>query len=236
MSQLLNLLERIELGAGPTLGFGVAQSSRLPGMALIGRCSGDLAEALAAARGSADAVVVASPAPSAEGLPDFDGFIWGGGGVPLVPDLIQTWRHAGADFVVSPLAGAQVDAIEIGNSDLMHGIRIPDDADDGVWRILAGIPVHVLVSDNSALKAPWELARLGRVADCARRTDKRLFVRVGQRPSANELLALRQAGAVGIVAEAGELGPRGMADLKADLLAMPRLQTAVRRLSAAEPE
>ncbi len=235
MSQLLNLLERIQQGAGPALGFGSSQASRLPGMALVGRCSGDLDAALAAARGSVDAVVIASPGLTPETLPNLEGLIWGAGGVPLEPVRMAAWRAAGADFAISPLGGAQVDAIEVAQPDMMHGMRIPDDVDDDTWRILAGIPIQALVSDNSAMTGPWELTRLGKVADSARRTDKHLFVRVGPRPSANELLALRQAGAVVIVAEAGALGAEGMAALRADLMALPRPQPSVRRRGASLP-
>lgn len=235
MSQLLNLIERIEQGTGPSLGFGSGQAARLPGMALIGRCSGDLVAALEAARGSADAVVIAAPGVVPDALPNLDGFIWGGGGIPLDPAVMGTWRDAGADFAVSPLVGAQVDAINIGDAAMMHGMRIPDGVDDETWRILAGIPIHALVSDNSDLTGPWDLLRLGRVADCARRTDKHLFVRIGSAPSANELLALRQLGAVAIVAESGDLGAEGMAALKADLMALPRPQGSTRRRSPQLP-
>ena len=61
MTQLRNLLERIDQGGAPSLGFGAAQSSRLPAMALIARCSGDLDAALLAAGDAADAVVIAAP-------------------------------------------------------------------------------------------------------------------------------------------------------------------------------
>ena len=235
MSQLLNLLERIEQGAGPSLGFGSGQAARLPGMALIGRCSGDLTAALTAARGSADAIVIASPGIAPDDLPDLDGLVWGAGGVALRPDVMAGWREAGADFAVSPLAGALVDGIDVGTPGLMHAIRIPDDVDDDMWRILSAVPVQALVSDNSDLAGAWELARLGKVADCARRTDKHLIVRVGRAPSANELLALRQAGAVAIVAEASALGAAGMASLKHDLMALPRPQPATRRRGAPLP-
>ena len=235
MSQLLNLLERIEQGTGPSLGFGSSQASRLPGLALIGRCSGDLDAALAAARDSADAVVIVASGLTPDALPNRDGLIWGVGGVPLEPGAIAMWRDAGADFAVSPLAGAQVDAISIGQNDMLHGVRIPDDADDDTWRILAGIPIQALISDNSDLTGPWELTRLGRVAGCARRTDKHLIVRVGVAPTANELLALKQAGAVALVVEANTLGSDGMAALKADLLALQRPQPATRRRGSPLP-
>ena len=61
MTQLRSLLERIEAGSGPSLGFGSTQSGRLPGMALIARCSGDIEAALAAAAEAADAVVIFAP-------------------------------------------------------------------------------------------------------------------------------------------------------------------------------
>ena len=240
MSQLLNLLERIEQGTGPSLGFGSSQASRLPGLALIGRCSGDLDAALAAARDSADAVVIVVSGLTPDALPNRDGLIWGVGGVPLEPGAIAMWRDAGADFAVSPLAGAQVDAINIGQNAIgqnamLHGVRIPDDVDDDTWRILAGIPIQALISDNSDLTGPWELTRLGRVADCARRTDKHLIVRVGVAPTANELLALKQAGAVALVVEANTLGGDGMAALKADLVALQRPQPATRRRGSSLP-
>ena len=229
MTQLRSLLERIEAGSGPSLGFGSTQSGRLPGMALIARCSGDIEAALAASAEVADAVVIASPRITPEMLPEVGHSVWGLGGVPLDPEGIRAWQAAGADFTVSPFATALVDGIDIANPGMTHGARIPDDVDDHTWRILAGTPLDFLVLDRSAMTGPWTLADLGQAADAARRTDKYLIVRVGPRPSANELLALRQAGAVAIVAEANDHGAAGLAAIKADLMAMPRAQPVSRR-------
>ena len=229
MTQLRNLFEHIEAGSGPSLGFGSSQSARWPGMALIGRCSGDIASALAASANAADAVVIFAPGAAPEDLPDLSNLIWGAGGAPLQPEIVAMWSSAGADFTVSPFASAVVDAINIAQPQLTHGARIPDDVDEEAWRLLAGVPLDFLVLDKSALTGPWTLADLGQAADAARRTDKYLVVRVGVRPTANELLALRQAGAVAIVAEANDLGAAGMAALKADLMALPRAQPASRR-------
>ena len=229
MTQLRNLFERIEAGSGPSLGFGSAPPARLPGMALIARCSGDLDAALAAAGDSADAVVIASPGLTPDALPDVGTRIWGVGGMPLDPEIIGKWIAAGADFAVSPFAGALVDGIDIAQPKMTHGARIPDDIDDNAWRILAGVPLDFLVLDKHDMAGRWTLADLGQAADAARRTDKHLVVRVGPQPTANELLALRQAGAVAIVAEANDLGAESMAALKADLMALPRAQPSSRR-------
>ncbi len=229
MTQLRSLFERIEAGSGPSLGFGSTQSSRLPGMALIGRCSGDIGAALAAAAEAADAVVIASPNITPDTLPEVKHGIWGLGGVPLEPEGIRAWREAGADFTVSPFPSALVDAIDLSDRQMTHGARIPDDVDDRMWRILAGIPLDFLVLDKSAMTGPWTLLDLGGVADAARRAEKYLVVRIGPRPSANELLGLRQAGAVAIVAEANDHGADGLAAIKADLMALPRAQPVARR-------
>ena len=216
MTQLRSLLERIEAGSGPSLGFGSTQSGRLPGMALIARCSGDIEAALAAAGEAADALVIAAPGLSPDGIPEVGDRIWGAGGAPLTPESAAQWQEAGADFMVSPPPGA-------------HGMRIPDETNDTIWRMLAAAPVDFLVLDKSAMTAPWTFADLGQVAEAVSRTDKFQFVRIGPRPSANELLALRQAGAVAIVAEANDHGAAGLAAIKADLMAMPRAQPASRR-------
>jgi hypothetical protein len=229
MTQLRSLLERIGAGSGPSLGFGSAQSARQPGMALIARCSGDIDSALAAAAEAADAVVIASPGLTPDALPELGQRIWGVGGIPLEPESVRAWQSAGADFMVSPIASALVDAIDIANPGMTHGARIPDNVDDNMWRMLAGIPLDFLVLDRSAMIERWTLADLGQAADAARRTDKYLVVRVGARPSANELLALRQAGAVAIVAEANDHGAEGLAAIKADLMALPRAQPVSRR-------
>ena len=229
MTQLRSLLERIEAGSGPSLGFGSTQSSRLPGMALIARCSGDIAAALAASEEAADACVIFAPGLSPDEAPEMGDRIWGAGGAPLQPEVVRAWRDAGADFTVSPFANAMVDAIDLAEPGMGHGARIPDDVDEHMWRILAGVPLDFLVLDKSAMTGRWTLADLGQAADAAHRTDKYLFVRVGPRPSANELLGLRQAGAVAIVAEANDHGAEGLAAIKADLMAMPRAQPAARR-------
>lgn len=232
MTQLRNLLQRIAAGSGPALGFGVgASSGRLPGLALVARCSGDIDAAVAAAGDVADACVIFGPGLTPDALPDLGGRIWGIGGVPLQPSVMRDWQAAGADFAVAPLFGSYVDAIDIAQPTLTAGVRIPDDADDGVWRILAGIPVDLLVLDKSALAGRWTLTDIGQVAAAARRTDKLLLVRVGERPTANELLAIKQAGAVAIVAEANHLRAAGMAGLKADLMGLPRLQPPAHRAS-----
>ena len=228
MTQLRNLLERVDQGGAPSLGFGAAQSSRMPAMALIARCSGDLDAALAAA-GSADAVVIASPGLTPDMLPEPGGRLWGAGGVPLTRENVALWQDAGTDFMVSPLAGAVVDAVNVAQPGMTHGVRIPDDADDATWRVLAAAPLDFLVLDKSAMTGPWTFAELGQAADAAGRTDKYLVVRVGLRPTVNELVALYQAGAVAIVAEANQLGADGLAGLKADLMALPRVVPAGRR-------
>lgn len=229
MTQLRNLLERIEQGSGPSLGFGTAQSARLPAMALIARCSGDLDAALAAASGSADAVVIAAPGGSSDAIPEIGDRIWGAGGVPLNPESVALWQAAGADFMVSPPSGAVVDAIDVAQPGMTHGLRIPDEPDDATWRTLVAAPVDVLVLDKSAMNGPWTFADLGQVSDAIARTDKFQFVRIGLRPTVNELVALKQAGAVAIVAEANQHGADGLAGLKADLMALPRVQPRGRR-------
>ena len=229
MTQLRSLLERIEAGSGPSLGFGSTQSARLPGMALIARCSGNIEAGLAAAAEAADAVVIAAPGLSPDGIPEVGDRIWGAGGAPLTPESVAQWQAAGADFMVSPPPGAVVDAIDIANPGMTHGMRIPDEPDDSTWRVLAAAPVDFLVLDKSAMTNPWTFADLAQVADAVSRTEKFQFVRVGGRPTANELLALRQAGAVAIVAEANDHGADGLAAIKADLMAMPRAQPASRR-------
>lgn len=230
MTQLRSLLERISAGAGPTLGFGSTQSTRLPGMALIARCSGDLKAALLAAGDAADAVVIAAaPGGSSSSIPDLNDHVWGAGGVLLTPKIVARWQAAGADFMVSPLSGAIVDAINIAQPGMTHGVRIPDDVDDDLWRTLAGAPVDFLVLDKSAMTTTWTFHELGEVVDAAQRTDKYLLVRVGLRPTANELVALHQSGAVAVIAEANDLGAEGLAGLKADLISLPRIQPMRRR-------
>ena len=236
MTRLRNLLERIEQGGGPSLGFGAAQSARLPAMALIARCSGDVDAALAAAGEAADAVVIFAPGLTPDALPDLGGRIWGAGGVPLQPDVISGWREAGADFTVSPLAGAMVDAIDLAAPGMSHGVRIPDDVDGNAWRVLAGVPIDFLVLDKSGMRGRWTLTDLGQATDAARRTGKYLFVRVAAAPTRNELLALRQAGAAAIVAEANDLGAAGLAALKAELTALPRPPMASRRRMPIHPD
>lgn len=229
MTQLRSLLERIEQGSGPSLGFGAAQSARLPAMALIARCSGDLDASLAAASGSADAVVMAVPGGSPDAIPDIGLSVWGGGGVPLTPENVALWQAAGADFMVSPPVDAQVDAINVTQPGMTHGARIPDDPDDAIWRMLNAAPLDFLVLDKSAMTGPWTFEDLAQASDAAQRTNKYLIVRVSIRPSPNELAALRQAGAVAIVAEANQHGTDGLAGLKADLMALPRVQPTGRR-------
>ncbi len=229
MTRLRNLLERIEQGSGPSLGFGAAQSARLPAMALVARCSGDISGALDASSGAADAVVIFAPNLNPAELPELGDRIWGAGGVPLQPENVERWNDSGADFMVSPLTGAVVDAVNIAQPGMTHGVRIPDDPDDAIWRILAAAPLDFLVLDKSAMTGPWTFADLAQVSDAVSRTDRFQFVRVGLRPSVNELVAIRQAGAVAIVVEANQLGTEELAGLKADLMALPRVQPTGRR-------
>ena len=229
MTRLRNLLERIDQGGAPSLGFGAAQANRLPAMALIARCSEDVSAALAASQGSADAVVIFASNLDPDDLPELDGRIWGAGGVHLDPGIVSRWNDAGADFMVSPLAGAVVDAVSIAQPAMTHGVRIPDDPDDATWRILSAAPLDFLVLDKSGMTGPWTFADLAQVSNAADRTDKYQIVRLGLRPTVNELVALHQAGATGLVVEANQFGVEGMAGLKSDLLALPRVQPTGRR-------
>lgn len=229
MTQLRNLLERVEQGGSPSLGFGASQSARLPAMVLVARCSGDVEAALSAADDAADVVVIAVSDVAPGNLPDLGDRIWGAGGVVLTPENAMAWRDAGADFMVSPPAGALIDAVNFAQPGMTHGLRIPDEPDDGVWRVLAAAPVDFLVLDKSAITGPWTFADLAQVSDAVGRTDKFQFVRVGGRPSVNELVAIKQAGAVAIVVEANQLGAEGLSGLKADLMSLPRVQPTGRR-------
>ena len=229
MARLRNLLERIDQGGAPSLGFGASQTSRLPAMALIARCSGDIHAALAVSAEAADAVVIFAPNLDPGELPELGDRIWGAGGVPLEPVSVSRWNDAGADFMVSPLAGAVVDAVNVAEPGMTHGARIPDDVDDATWRALAAAPLDFLVLDKSAITGPWTFADLGQLADAANRTDKYLVARLGARPSVNELVALRQAGANALVVEANQLGADELSGLKADLMSLPRVQLTGRR-------
>ena len=97
------------------------------------------------------------------------------------------------------------------------------------WRVLSAAPVDFLVLDKSAMASPWTFADLAQVSDAVGRTDKFQLVRLGLRPTVNELVALRQAGAAAVVAEANDLGADGLAALKADLTGLPRVQPTGRR-------
>lgn len=202
-------------------------------MALIARCSGDLDAALAASSDAADAVVVFAHNLDPADLPELGDRIWGAGGVPLSPDNASRWDAAAADFMVSPFAGAIVDAINLAQPGMTHGVRIPDDAGDATWRALAAAPVDFLVLDKSGTTDPWTFADMGQVSEAVSRTNKYQFVRAGRRPTRNELVALHQAGVVAIVVEAHELGAGELTGLKADLISLPRVQPVGRRVQPA---
>ena len=224
MSKLLDLLQRISDGSPAPLGFGVARATNLPGMALVGLAStGHQDGVAAAAQAGLNAVLVSgvsdsgafkSLAETAGGVP------WGVCDSTLSGEDARACAEGGADLLAFGLDSAA--AAVAGEDDLARVLTVSPDLSDRQLRAVSALPVDCFILDMTAVSGPWTLQDLVTVGGLSRRTDKYVLVQISGNPASEDLVALRDMGASGIILDLAGVSADDLAGLKTALLEMPR--------------
>ena len=237
MSKLLDLLQRISDGSPAPLGFGAARTARLPGLALVGLVASDHQAGLAAAsQAGLDAVLVSAGgsagdardlAESASDIP------WGICLSSLSGEDAQVCAEAGADVLAFGLESAA--SSMAGEDELARILTVAPDLSDRQLRAVAALPVDCFTVDMTAVTGAWTLEDLVTVGSISRRTDKYVLVQVSAIPAKDDLAAVRDMGASGIILDLSGVSPEDLAGLKAALLEMPRPRRRRDRARATVP-
>lgn len=237
MSKLLDLLQRISDGSPAPLGFGTARATNLPGMALVGLATADhqarVAEAAQAGlnavlvSGISDTGAVGNLAESAGSVP------WGICDSSLSGEDARACAGSGADLVVFGLDSAA--SAVAGEEDLARVLSVSPDLSDGQMRAVAALPVDCFTLDMSAVYGPWTLQDLVIVGSLSRRTDKYVLVQISAVPASEDLAALRDMGASGLILDLASVSPGDLAGLRTSLLEMPRPRRRRDRSRASAP-
>ena len=241
MSKLLDLLQRISDGSPAPLGFGASRAGNLPGLALIGRASrpgtGRRPSGIPDAAPSLDAVIVegASGTDYIKQLGELMSELpWGPELDAPAGEDTQASRDCGADLLSFSLQSSA--AAVCGEDDLARLVSVSSDLSDRELRAVAALPVDGFILDMTGITGPWSLQDLVAVGALTRRTDKHVLVRLSTIPARGDLEALRDMGAAGLIVDVTTGNTRELADLKADLLSMPRPRSRRRdRMRATVP-
>ena len=237
MSKLLDLLQRISEGSPAPLGFGAARADSLPGLALVGLVTADHQSGLASAAqvgldaailsGVAGAEGIASLGASANGIP------WGAHVAALSGEEAQACRDSSADLLAFGLESSA--ATLSGEDDLARLVSVNADLPDRELRAVSALPVDCFTLDMTSVSGTWTLQDLVTVGSITRRTDKHVLVQISTVPEMQDLEALRDMGAAGLIIDLAAVSAEALAALKADLLAMPRPRRRRDRMRATVP-
>lgn len=237
MSKLLDLLQRISDGSPAPLGFGAARTARLPGLALVGLVTSDHQAGLAAAaQAGLDAVLVsgvgsAGDAKSlAESVSDIP---WGICLSAISGEDAQACAEGGADVLAFGLESAA--SSMAGEDELARILSIAPDLSDRQLRAVAALPVDCFALDLTAISGPWTLQDLVTVGSISRRTDKYVLVQISDIPRSEDLAAMRDMGASGLILDLAGVSAEDLAGLKTALLEMPRPRRRRDRARATVP-
>lgn len=237
MSKLLDLLQRISDGSPVPLGFGAARATNLPGMALVGLISSDhQAGVAAAAQAGLDAVLASGVSGSGamESLAQSAGSVpWGVCDPALSREDARACAGAGADLLAFGLDSAA--AAVAGEDDLGRVLAVSTDLSDRQLRAVSALPVDCFTLDMTSLTGPWTLQDLVTVGSLSRRTDKYVLVQISAIPASEDLAALRDIGASGLVLDLAGVSADALAGLRNALLEMPRTRRRRDRSRATAP-
>ena len=237
MSKLLDLLQRISDGSPAPLGFGAARTARLPGLALVGLVTSDHQAGLtAAAQAGLDAVLVSGVASAgdARGLADSASDVpWGICLSAISGEDAQACAEGGADVLAFGLESAA--SSMAGEDELARILTVAPDLSDRQLRAVAALPVDCFTLDMTAVTGPWTLQDLVTVGSISRRTDKYVLVLLSAIPGKDDLAALRDMGASGIILDLSGVSADDLAGLKTALLEMPRPRRRRDRARATVP-
>ena len=237
MSKLLDLLQRISDGTPAPLGFGAARRAGLPGLALVGLATKDHEAGLAASASAGLDGILVSGVDGSAGISGVagsaDGVPWGAFAPALSGETARACQENGADVLAfgleSPAAGLA------GEDDMARMISLAPDLSDRELRAVSALPVDCFIVDMGSVSGPWTLQDLVTVGSISRRTDKQVLVLVSAAPAAQELEAIRDMGASGLILDLANVSTEDLASLKTALQDMPRPRRRRDRVRATVP-
>ena len=237
MSKLLDLLQRISDGSPAPLGFGAARADSLPGLALLGLVTADHQAGLAsAAQVGLDAAIV-SGVNGADGITSLgasaNGIPWGAHVAALSGEEAQACRDASADLLAFGLDSSA--ATLAGEDDLARLVSVAPDLPDRELRAVAALPVDCFTVDMTSVSGSWTIQDLVTVGSVTRHTDKHVLLQISAVPEKQDLEALRDIGAAGLIIDLAAVSPEALAGLKSALLEMPRPRRRRDRMRATVP-
>ena len=220
-SKFLERLDEIREGAPPRLGFGPSREPKLPGLALIISANGGGDGTVSAGELYPDAVFLsgASLDQASEIADAASGISWGAQVDGLTAADAASWREAGADLLVFPLAGASLGAVT--SRDAARVLLVDTGSSPEELRDINPLPVDVVLMSMAGDPSGWTLQDLASIARISGRVGKHLLVEVSSAPDVDTLEALRNAGVSGLVVGLS-LGEEAISGLRESLLNMPR--------------
>ncbi len=232
MSKFLDVLERIRDGETAPMGFAAARAEKLPGIALVGLVSGNYANGIAAAS-MTDALILSggrSPDELKE-LTESSSAPWGPRVSGLGNEEAQAFQDAGADLLVFQME--RTAAAALASEDVARVLCVETGLEEGVLRAIAALPVDAVLISMERVHGAWTLPDLVALGTISRRLDKYVLVQVYEAPSKNDLEALRDMGVSALVVDVASAGGDALAELKNNLLDMPRPKSRNRSRSRA---
>lgn len=224
-SKFLERLDEIREGAPPRLGFGPARGEKTPGMALV-IYADRKGDAAAAAALSPDAIILSGDALEAVAAaaaiePAAASSRWGPHLTYMSANLIDVWHENGADLIISSLENTYLDVAASRDVARILTLDLKTPAED--LRDINPLPVDAVLITLPGDPARWTLKNLTAVTRITARVGKHVIAQVAASaaPAPGALEALRDAGVAGLVVDLS-LGPEAIAQLKTDLLNLPR--------------
>ena len=235
MGKFLDLMERIVNGAPAALGFGAAQATKVPSMALITLVSGRHATGLKSVAGLApDAALLSGlkgPAALRELKSALPAVPWGVRTDGLGESDAQEYQEQGCDLMAFQLQGTTAAALD--GEEVGRVLCLEPGIQEQELRAIDTLPVDALLVNMTKVSGPWSLQDLMAVGNISRRSSKYVLVAVSQPPGKKDLEALRDAGVRGLVLDVAETTAEALKDLKAALLEMPRRRPQRKERTAA---
>ena len=231
-SKFLERLDEIREGAPPRLGFGPSRGEKTPGMALVIDLSNKISEHLESAVALTPAAIIIRsrygidvPGQDAEAMSltakvaGSRNIPWGGRTGSLSAADANALRDAGADLIIFSLEQTALDAATSRDAARILTLDPQMPAED--LRDINPLPIDAVLITIPGDPAQWTLQDLAAVTRITARVGKHVLAEIAGPPAPGALEALRDAGIAGLVVDLS-LGPETIAQLKTDLLNIPR--------------
>ena len=230
-SKFLERLDEIREGAPPRLGFGPSRGEKTPGMALVIDISNKISEHLESAVALTPAAIIIRsrygidvPGQDAEAMSltakvaGSRNIPWGGRTGSLSAADAEALRQAGGDLVVFS-ENTKLDAAV--SRDLARILTLAPQMPAEDLRDINPLPIDAVLITIPGNPTQWTLQDLAAVTRITSRVGKHVLAEIAGAPAPGALEALRDAGIAGLVVDLS-LGPETIAQLKTDLLNIPR--------------